>query len=582
MGLIRVLDESVARKIAAGEVIDRPLSIVRELLDNAIDAGADEISCYVEGGGVRRIRVADNGTGMSREDLELSVQPYATSKITSEEDLYRLKTLGFRGEALSSIAACSRLEILTGTGSGEGYCLYADSGKILSIEPRGINRGTIVDVGDLFHTLPARRKFLKRTVTESQLCRRHFIEKTLPFSGITFRYFNDNQLDLFLPAGDRKQRFADAWHQEVHAAQLLSGHSSQEGLHLDMIAGRPGLHKKNRSLIQIYINNRRIDEYAFTQAVQYAYAPYLPGGLFPVCVLFLEIPPDEVDFNVHPSKREARFRDIQGIHRFITRSLQDLLSEFTTSAEPVRPLSVTSYQKEWEFPVTQAPFSPQTPATRSGHTGTDYPSGSSDGFAYTELKELPRREIPITQDLPFRYLGQVFRCFLAVEKGGSFYLIDQHAAHERILYDRFLQKPPLPQNLLVPLDLEWETGELQLLERHQDEVERAGFLLEVSETSQGSVWRLTGIPAVLGRNSSQAVGLLRQSLTDSSHLSRELFSSMACRAAVKDQDVLDELTARDLIEGTFSLPQPRCPHGRPVWFRLDRGELEGLVGRTVT
>jgi DNA mismatch repair protein MutL len=563
MGTIRILEDSVARKIAAGEVIDRPLSVVRELLDNAIDAGSTEITCHVEGGGIRRIRISDNGSGMSRDDLELSIMPHATSKITEEDDLFRLTTLGFRGEALASIATCSRLEIQTSKGD-EGWKLTVHGGRVLSMEPTAARPGTIVDASDLFWSMPARRKFLKRNSTESQLCRKHFIEKSLPFNGIVFRYFNDDAMELFLPVSDRKERFMAAYPGEMLPGQLLSDRREHEGLSVELVAGLPELHKKNRSLIQIYVNNRRIDEYSLMQSVQYAYTPFLPGGLFPVCAVFLEIPPEEVDFNVHPAKREARFRDLQGIHHFLTVSLQSLLSGQRSQVEPVKQIVSGSLWGERNLNVMVQPV-----YRENGNAGM--PQWAADKGRFESL--------PLVEMSGGRYLGQVFRCFLLAEKGDSLYMIDQHAAHERILYNRLIDNPPTPQNLLIPDPVQWETDEESLFVDFLPEIERAGFRFE--KKGEG-VWDVVALPSVLSGSTEKALLLLRESLADTENLSRELYSRMACRAAVKEGDVLDEMTARNLVQGAFALAEPRCPHGRPVWFRLTQGELEGLVGRVIT
>ncbi|MDC7240500.1 MAG: DNA mismatch repair endonuclease MutL, partial [Spirochaetales bacterium] len=325
---VKVLKESVARKIAAGEVIDRPNSIVRELMDNAVDAGATRIDLSLEGGGIDRIRLVDNGRGMSMDDLKLCCLPHATSKIETEDDLMTIKSLGFRGEALSSIAASSRLEIIS-TKDGETGKLSIQDGRLTDPVPWRGDRGTIVDARDLFYSIPARRKFLKRPATEGTQCRNTFLEKALPFPDIHFQLSVNGKVRDVLPPSSLKDRVVAAYSSACPAGMMEERKTLIDGAEITIVAGRPEWNRSDRRYMHVYANNRRIDEYAFVQAMQYGYDEILPGGVFPVCFTFLQVDPALVDFNIHPAKREARFRNKGALHHELVALIKDFLREFS-------------------------------------------------------------------------------------------------------------------------------------------------------------------------------------------------------------------------------------------------------------
>jgi DNA mismatch repair protein MutL len=336
---VHILREEVSRKIAAGEVIDRPLAVVRELLDNALDAGARSVEVYLEGGGLERIRVVDDGQGMSREDLELATLRHATSKIEQEDDLAKVMTLGFRGEALASIAACARLTLTSlAAGGGSAYRLSIEGGRRLALEPATGVPGTTVDVAQLFFNLPARKRFLKSVAAESLGCRQAFLEKALPHPSVGFRLFVDGELRLFLPAQGARERVAAAVGldlQHLHAAE-----GKTTGARALVVAGRPELARRDRKFLHLYVNRRRIADYSLLQAAEYAFSQYVPGGSHPVAFLFLEVDPALVDFNIHPAKKEARFRNLAELRQLVIGTLRGLLADFALragSAAPTKP-----------------------------------------------------------------------------------------------------------------------------------------------------------------------------------------------------------------------------------------------------
>ena len=275
---IHLLRDSVAQKIAAGEVIDRPFSVVRELLDNSIDSGADSIDLYIEGGGIRRIRVLDNGSGMSREDLELCYKPHATSKISAVGDIYNLHTLGFRGEALASIAACAKLTVTSAPENSQPHTLEVRNGTPIRLELSRGTQGTVVDVADLFYAMPGRRKFLKSAGAETAACKRTLLEKALPFPSISFRLYTDDQLKLFLPASDLQERIVQAYPGQINP-QFLNHVEDEAGrFKIKAVLASPAVQRRDRRNIQVYVNRRRIQEYSLVQAVHYAYEELLPGA----------------------------------------------------------------------------------------------------------------------------------------------------------------------------------------------------------------------------------------------------------------------------------------------------------------
>ena len=611
---IRLLSESVSRRIAAGEVIDRPYSVVRELLDNAIDASASSISLHLEAGGIGRIVCSDNGTGMGLEDLKLCFLPHATSKITDVDDLYSLKTMGFRGEALSSLAACSRLEILSRPeGSTRGNRLKILSGKIVSLGEDRAAPGTTVTVEDLFYSLPGRKKFLKSPGSEGTLCKTAFLEKALPFPEMEFRFFSDGTMKHFLPAGTLKDRIIHAFPRNLDPGLVHQWEGQRDEMGYALVASGPSLYRRDRRYIQIYVNHRRITEYSLIQAVEHGFRDILPGGCFPYAFVFLQVPPDKVDFNIHPSKKEVRFRDLPGIHHQLVQAIHENLDSFARNSLTYTDRSGSQgrfFQEEGNFvppsPKASPPVSSDNLPFRSNQDGRrpfDFPGhGSSPGggsyrgpaspaggesfplHRREELAPLPgpgelHPETPVADStLPgsFRYLGQVLDLFLVAQKDDTVYLIDQHAAHERILYDEAEKLWSRPQELLVPHILELSPEQESAIQGSREDYERLGFSFQKEE---GGTWQITAMPSLCEGYEEETVTHLLEAGGNWRELKKKLHAAVACKKAVKDGTVLDSITARNLVERAFALPVPRCPHGRPVWFTLSRTELYRLVGR---
>ena len=559
---IQVLRNAVARRIAAGEVIDRPNAVVRELLDNSLDAGAGEIELRISGGGNERIQVTDNGLGMDPDDLSRCHLSHATSKISTDRDLEEVRTLGFRGEALSAVAHVSKLEIRSRTPESDGHRLVVHGGRQIYLEPCATQKGTTVTVDELFYELPARKRFLKRAQSESAAIRSVLLDKALPFPDTTFRFFTGEDLKLRLPAGDQLERIALAYpaYAQPGRMQELTGERDQYGLTL--FAGDPADARNDRRALQEFVNKRRVWEYALVQAVEYAYEDFLRGGLHPVAYLFLEIDPHQVDFNIHPAKREVKIRNLSEIHSTVVQLLREYLRGFNVQS---------SYQAVGvETPQFRFPSPAPPPRARYDLARTFDPWSGRPTTVAEDAGTVPTGEWH-----GIRYLGQLFGLFLVVELENSLYLIDQHAAHERLIYDA-LRAQPKSQALLVPIAVELEPAESDLAGASLDAFQRAGF--ELAHVGSHT-WEVRSVPSYPSLTEEQVHGIVHEFLSQPANVERQLFSTVACRAAIMDGDRIDPQTALRIASGALELENARCPHGRPLWVRLERGQLMELVGR---
>ncbi|MBQ7882715.1 MAG: DNA mismatch repair endonuclease MutL, partial [Treponema sp.] len=324
---VKTLSPDVARKIAAGEVIDRPAAIVRELMDNAVDSGADYIEVEINGGGIDSIRISDNGIGMSKEDLIACARPHATSKIVEASDLMNLSTLGFRGEALASIAAVSRLTISSNT-----YRMKAsltDDHLITEIPPIQNGKGTIVQSEGLFENFPARRIFLKRPGSETLMCKEVFIEKSLPRTDISFRLTVDNEIKLDLPQNTTlAERFTSALQLKESPSLFSELKNQAEDWNFTLLIGEPSVYRNDRKHIYIYVNGRRVQEYSLIQAIEYGCQGFFPNGTHPFAALFVQINPALVDFNIHPAKKEVRFKDSSSLHHGVSTTTRNFFKSY--------------------------------------------------------------------------------------------------------------------------------------------------------------------------------------------------------------------------------------------------------------
>ncbi len=612
MARIKVLPPETARLIAAGEVIDRPAAALRELLDNALDSEASEIEVQVENGGIGLICVIDNGQGMDREDLAMSILPHATSKISNADDLLTARTLGFRGEALASIAAAARLEIVSKqAGSPAAARLLAGPGMETSVQPIAGRQGTSVTVSGIFERYPARRQFLKRPQSEAALCRQIFADKALAHPQVRFRWISGSSRETATPQS-RSRRVCD-FHPEIPFSLVHEIRFSGKGFSGEIVLCGPSFHRTDRRLLQVFVNRRRVQEWGLSGAVEHAFSGYLPGGMRPCAFVFVEVDPSLADFNIHPAKREVRFRNPDEIRHAIISAIQSFLA----SLARIHPEETSLYRNQDLALENLTPDSWQSRGEDCAEEGWKTAFATPDGVglprarersweperswkdylgAGSSLSPFPRQASPAQEQVfadgvetpgetekdgrsggrRFRYLGQALGPFLIFELDGFLYLLDQHAAHERILYDRLCAGNIEVQPLLVPHLLEPEDENRDLLiGEMRSELGAAGFGLARSD----GAWILESVPSILG---DKAFGLLAEIIADGSRDAfRGLRATMACRAAVKDGDILDRNAAEELIGMALGLPDPHCPHGRPVWTRFSRDQLYRLVGRIV-
>ncbi len=580
---IHVLAPEVAKRIAAGEVVDRPAAALRELLDNALDSGARDIVVEIEGGGAESLRVADNGSGMDRDDLALSVLPHATSKIGTLDDLLSLSTLGFRGEALSSIAAVANLEIVSASSDDAAWKLESSpGGDDVSVSPWRGSRGTAVTVRDLFASFPARKKFMKRAAAEAAACRAVFVDKALAFPAVSFRLVSGGKPVLILGPGSLADRVLSATATGQPPELFRELIASGTGFGARIVAGLPAVYRTDRRHIQVFVNGRRVQEYGISQALEYAYRGALPGGAWPFVWAFVQVDPEYADFNIHPAKKEVRLKNLDEIRAGLIRAIRDYLAGQTKSASTFPALD-----RGWFVGESAA-----APAMRAAHASreavADAVTSIRNGGAGLPASGIGSGRRPGGSGSPsrgagqaadgFRYIGRTLGVFLAFESGDEFILLDQHAAHERLLYDEIMAGRAVSQELLVPIVYEPESdGEDEYIALHAGELLSAGFRL----AREGRSWMLEAAPAMLPEAMTGAIFELLRSRPDPAELLRETAAQAACRAAVKDGDELDESGAVALIRAALALPEPRCPHGRPIWLRLTRDDLYRAVRRLV-
>lgn len=627
---VRTLNPEVARKIAAGEVIDRPNAIIRELMDNSIDAGASSITVEISGGGIDKIRIIDDGSGMTQEDLQNCARPHATSKIESEVDLMNLSTLGFRGEALASIAAVARLSIQSG-----GYKMRASITEDHIIEAVAPIKGTIVQSEGLFENFPARRQFLKRPATEGIMCRNTFIEKALARPDIAFRFVTDGETKLDLPAGQSiKERFVMA-NNYSEGPELFYEFSQSSGgenpeWSFTVVIGEPAVSRTNKKEIFIYANGRRIQEYSLVQAVEYGGQGFFPNGTYPVAAVFVQVRPDLIDFNIHPAKREARFSDISALHHGLSSSIRTFFHQYTYSNFKEDKPADEEREQEFNFtpeipntnsespvtasdPVYEKHISYKTSETKAealsdfrskylgiksgGLSGNGGAAGNRSSTAnYSTTRNLAEQALAAaagsggkeneaasalsSETQKIRYIGPCLGTFLLAEKNNSLYIIDQHAAHERILFDRLMssQGNAPRQPLLIPYKIKTESKtQDNQLEKLKAELNRIGF--ETEHSSDG-LWEIKTIPDRWTGTEYDLRTLLFVKQVEPKEIIRSIAAMTACKAAVKDGYVLDDITATRLVEQAFTLEDPHCPHGRPIYTVISRDKLFELVKRT--
>ena len=597
---VRTLNAEVARKIAAGEVIDRPNAVVRELIDNAIDSGASQITVEITGGGIEKIRVIDDGCGMTKDDLQNCARPHATSKISTEVDLMNLSTLGFRGEALASIAAVARLSITSG-----GFKMRASITEDHIIESVALTKGTIVQAEGLFENFPARRQFLKRAATEGVMCRNTFIEKAISRPDIAFRFVSDGETKLDLHAGQTlRDRFVNANRYEYDKNLFYEVKGAASGKEPDwsfsVITGEPAVSRSNKKDIYIYVNGRRIQEYSLVQAIEYGGQGFFPNGTYPIALVYITVNPKLVDFNIHPAKKEARFYDISELHHAISSSVRTFYHNYTyQNFINDKPADEVDAFERPEVPAGgyERHIQYKSPSTGSGTTMSQVhdlrskymPSAAKTSFSRPEvptaslaeqaMQSFSKEFIASQEDkAKVQYIGPALGTFLLAQKNNSLYIIDQHAVHERILFDKIMNNQGGRQQLLIPYKIRTESKtQDNQLEKLKERLSQIGF---DAEKKEDGYWEITSIPERWTGTEYDFRSLIFVKNVEPEQIIRSIAAMTACKAAVKDGYVLDDETAARLVEQAFTLEDPHCPHGRPIYTVLSREKLFQLVKRT--
>ena len=577
MGVIRNLPELLVNQIAAGEVIERPASALKELLENSLDAGAQSVSVDLVEGGVRRIRVVDDGSGIERDDLPLALARFATSKIATLEDLERAASLGFRGEALASIGAVARLSISSRrAGERHAWRIACEAGNVSALEPAALAAGTTVDVEDLYFNTPARRKFLKSEATEGARCDEAYTRIALSRPGVAFALSVNGRRTSHLPPEGSRQRAAALLGEEF-ARDAVEVRGESTHARLSGLAAPPGFTRPNRDLQYLFVNGRFVRDKVVAHALREAYADVMHHDRHPGYVLFLEVDPALVDVNVHPTKSEVRFRDSSAIHQFVFHTVSRAL------AAPIRGQTPVSHGAENRG---------LTPVSHQAELGVAQPAQAYEAFFAAAVVQREREPMAAQAagegpTLGFA-LAQLHGVYILAQNAAGLVIVDMHAAHERIVYEGLkeaLDAAALPaQPLLVPIPMTATAEEVEEAGRSVEPLESLGFDVAAAGPRELVI---RAVPALLA--DLDAPGLLRGVLAEMREFGasralverrNELLSTMACHAAVRANRSLTVAEMNALLRQMEQTERGgSCNHGRPTWFQMGMTDLDRLFMR---
>ena len=573
---IKILPDEVASQIAAGEVIERPASVVKELLENTIDAGAARVQIRVDDAGKRLIEVSDDGVGISVDDLPLAVVGHATSKLNSADDLFHITTLGFRGEALASIGAVSRMTLVSkNEGASNGASIVVEGGKVIGTELTGGPSGTVVRVQDLFFNTPARLKFLKRDLTERQQIDALVTRYALAYPDKAIHLQEDGKPVLMTTGnGNRREILTQIYGVDL-AKQLLEVVFEEEGTQIHGFISPISVNRSNRKDITFFVNGRWVQGTTLTAALVKAYQTYLMVGRYPLAVLFLQLPPEEIDVNVHPAKSEVRFRYPDQVFSTLQRAVRRALMAYSPVPQVTPPA--------WRFEQ-----GPAIPAVSPGAwdawssrdengTASNTPAPPPDAGTY---QPAALGGIPL-----LRLIGQIGGTYLVAEGPDGLYLIDQHAAHERILYEKMTRQKGkvVTQDLLVPQVLQLPPQSARLLVDKLPVLIQIGFKIE---EFGANTFRISAVPAIFNQRDPQAA--VRSVIEDfeedeiplAGMLEEQLIARICKRMAVKGGTRLSHEEQEAILRDLENCASPRtCPHGRPTMINLSVDLLERQFGR---
>jgi DNA mismatch repair protein MutL len=619
MSRIRLLSETVASQVAAGEVVERPASVVKELIENSIDAGACKIDTVIRRGGISLIRVIDDGSGMDRDDALLSLERHATSKIRSAADLQAVGTLGFRGEALPSIASVSRFRLTTReAGAVAGTEIVVNGGKIEIVRDGGEAPGTQVEVRSLFYNLPARRKFLRSENTESRNIEHQIHLQAIGHPQIGFSLLRDDRLLFQLPAAaSLSDRIRDLYGIELLERLAEVNGTASPNVRIAGLIGQAGLSRQTRMQQLVFVNGRAIESGLLTAAIREGYHTALMKGQYPVTFLFLEIDPAAVDVNVHPAKREVRFRDPIAVREAIVHSIQQTLER-----------GRVGWQEKFRAPVTKPVANPEKPApdlqlryqstapeelhrelphlgptlaavataagvVDPGHAGVPHTTGQAHCVPSPRLDSADdalalQRSQRLAGQQQFQIIGVLNKLYVLMENADGLVLVDQHAAHERILFEelrRRMEEQGVPtQKLLLPHTFDVPPRDADWIERNISILQKMGIGIE---SFGPGTFKIDSLPGFL--NVSDPAQFMRKVIDDlksaghgasSIRLGEEMIAKTVCRHAVKANDPLRYLEIEKLIRDLLDCDLPYCcPHGRPTMIQISLLELEKKFGR---
>lgn len=627
MPKIKILSADVANKIAAGEVVERPASVVKELVENAVDAGCTSIRVEIRAGGKRLIRVSDNGTGMEREDALLALERHATSKVSRIEDLENIQTFGFRGEALASIASVSNFELLTRTTDAiQGTKISVDGGVFRSVEESGCSPGTHISINNLFHNVPARLKFLKTDTTEMNHIIKHVTWAALAHPNIHFVLSHNGKTVIDVRACDSNIERARLLYGKEFADNLIEFNEELPDFKLSGLLGKPEFSKPNRDYQLFFMNQRPIRSAMIGASLKDALGATVQSGRHAVAILFMTLEPEAVDVNVHPAKIEVRFKNERTIFTGIVKIIRSVINKekfipkIETSTE-TQPTPADGRNLETKTPITSRPFTTprptivpeietetiETPKTDEIQT-KDIKNETEEilptGKVETELKSDDTKTVvqPSRQSIPegatlklldfdnVELKTNLFKTYIVAEAEDKIFFIDQHVAAERVLYERFvnqLKTDGIPvQGLLLPVTVEVTPQQLTILKVHAELFSKVGFELE--EFGANTIL-IRAIPAPLPtRTAAQTITDLLDKLTEKPHTEVEIpeaiddaLITLACRSAVKAGDSLDSKEMINLIRELSEARLPfNCPHSRPIIVEMGRDELERRFHRT--
>lgn len=577
---IKILPESVTNKIAAGEVVENPASVVKELVENAIDAEARSIQIQVEGGGKDLIAVNDDGVGIAADEVGLAITRFATNKIDTIDDLQRIRSLGFRGEALASIAAVSRLRIQTRSkDETEGSELICEHGKLAGIKRKGFPQGSRFEVRDLFANVPARLKFLKSDRTERSRISELVLLYALAYPQLRFSLEMEGRMVVQTAGNGNRREILAAFYDVETARQMLEIQLAEQDYGIQGFCSPVGITRSNRRDIHFFVNGRLIQDVALSSALVSAYHSYLMVGRYPIAAVFLEVPPAEVDINIHPAKAEVRFADGRSVAGRLARAVR--LALLASSPAPAFSQSLwNSNGAEDKNRTMLASSAAIFPNPRSPFLSDDFQKVES-------VQAQPALEFG--EHVPLlRVVGQVGATYIVAEGPDGLYLIDQHAAHERVLYEQLLEKRMQNQDsqlLLEPMLFTPNARQSELLASVEDTLKEIGFQLE--EFGPGT-YSIRAVPAFMNRTFS--IRILNDALREleeenSSAVSGEkeeiLIRSICKGAAIKGGTVLSREEQEGLVRQLEACQNPRtCPHGRPTMIHLSVDILERQFGRT--